>query len=132
MSERIARAAIRVYVAGPLFGSGRSTANLHNALAAAERVRAAGMFPFVPHLFHTWDTVFPHDDVDYWLDMDRVWLEQCHAMVRLRGESPGSVREEAWCAELGIPVYHEPDATGASGIWRLISDYAAGYIEGIA
>lgn len=118
---------IKVYIAGPLFGSGRSTANVHKAIRAAERIHAAQMCPFVPHLFHYWDTVSPHDDAEYWLSMDRVWLEQCDVMVRLVGESPGSEREEEWCAELGIPIYFE--GGHRRGISELVSAFSAGKIE---
>lgn len=118
---------IRVYVAGPLFGSGRSSANIHRALQAAERIRAAHMFPFVPHLFHLWDTIYPHADPEYWLGMDRIWLEICDVMVRLRGDSPGSSREEAWCAQLGIPVFREDESSNV--ISRLASAYSAGELQ---
>ena len=96
---------IRIYVAGPLFSSGRSPKNLHDALRAATLLRDADMWPFVPHLFHTWDTVFPNDSVDYWLDMDRVWLSVCDGMLRLPGQSKGAALEEKWCKKLGIPYF---------------------------
>lgn len=95
---------VRVYVAGPLFGSGRSTQNVRNALAVAERVRYFGAFPFVPHLFHLWDTVFPHEG-EYWLGMDKVWLATCDLLVVLPGVSPGTRMEEEWAKELGIPIF---------------------------
>lgn len=97
---------IRIYIAGPLFSSGRSTENLHNALRAATLIRDAEMWPFVPHLFHTWDTVFPNNDIHYWLDMDRVWLRQCQGMLRLPGPSKGAALEEEWCAEFSIPIFY--------------------------
>lgn len=97
---------IRVYIAGPLFGSGRSTENVHAAVMAAERVRAFGAIPFVPHLYSLWDTISPKPE-SFWLQMDQAWLAQCDAMLRLPGESPGSDKEEAWCKEFGIPVFHE-------------------------
>ena len=117
---------IRVYVAGPLYGSGTSGANIHAALGVAERLRAAQMWPFVPHLYHQWEIMHPHPEA-YWLDMDRIWLETCDAMVRIAGKSPGSSLEERWCAELGIPVYHEGE--GARGVSALVSAYSAGDVQ---
>ena len=95
----------RVYVAGPLFGSGRSTDNVHRAVKVAEQLRHSGVMPFVPHLYHYWDAISPHDDVNYWLDMDKAWLAVCDAMIVLPGVSPGARKEEKWCKELGIPFF---------------------------
>ena len=94
---------VRVYVAGPLFGSGRSTENVNRALQVGQAVMAAGAVPFVPHLFHLWDTVFPHDS-DYWLYMDKHWLRACDLLVVIPGVSPGARMEEEWAKEFGIPV----------------------------
>lgn len=95
----------RVYVAGPLFGSGRSTNNVHQAIKVAETLRKACVIPFVPHLFHYWDTISPQDDVDYWLEMCKSWLACCDAMIVLPGVSPGTRKEEVWAADFDIPVF---------------------------
>lgn len=99
---------VRVYVAGPLFGSGRSTENVNRALQVGQAVMACGAIPFVPHLFHYWDTVFPHE---YWLSMDKAWLRACDILVVLPGVSPGARMEEAWAVEFGIPVIHLASVT---------------------
>lgn len=109
---------IRIYVAGPLFSSGRSTKNLHDALRAATLLRDAGMWPFVPHLFHTWDTVFPNDDEHYWLNMCREWLEVCHGMLRLSGQSSGAAEEE-WCDELKIPIFYVGGGSVKKAIFQI-------------
>jgi len=101
-------AAVKVYVAGPLFGSGRCTENVHKALRVAEAVRAAGAFPFVPHLFTQWDMTFPHADEAYWLDMDKVWLETCQALVVIPGMSPGTRKEEVWAQAAGLHIVGLP------------------------
>lgn len=110
-----------VYIAGPLFGSGRSSENVHRALQVAEAVRhwrhtkhvsddlgarlqITKAWPFVPHLYHTWDQVFPHSNEDYWLDMDRFWLKQCKVLLVIPGVSPGTRKEEVWAKEFGLFV----------------------------
>jgi hypothetical protein len=82
------------------------------------------MWPFVPHLFHYWDTISPHDDDAYWLDMDLVWLECCHVFLRLSGGSLGAGKEERWATERGIPVYHE--GNGGTGLADLIAEFQSG------
>jgi len=93
-----------VYIAGPLFGSGRSSNNIRRALAVAQMVRAADATPLIPHLSHFWDTVFPHEAV-YWLSLDREMLARCQALVLLPGESPGARCERVWAGQLEIPVF---------------------------
>jgi len=115
-----------VYLAGPLHGSGRTTENIHRVLKAAHRIRAAGMVPFIPHLFAFWDMVEPHEG-DYWLSMDEAWLRKCDVLVRLTGVSPGSSKEEVWASEINLPIYYEGD--GKKGVSELISAYAAGEIQ---
>lgn len=104
---------IRVYIAGPLSNSNRAAKNIHEAIRVADLVRAAGMWPFVPHLYAYWDTVFPND-INYWLEMGKVWLQQCHAVLRLPGESKRTSLEELWANEFKIPVFFiESDAMEA-------------------
>lgn len=104
----------RVYVAGPIYGSGKPNDNLRRAIRAAELLREAGAIPFVPHLFLTWEMISPKDTQEYWMEMDFTWIAQCHALVRLDGESPGSEREVVFCQERGIPVFDAQHATGAA------------------
>lgn len=116
---------VRVYVAGPLYGSGVVSHNVFRAICAAEEIYAAGMVPFVPHLYHLWDMTCPQS-TDYWLQLDKAWLPTCHAMLRLHGDSPGASKEESWCYEYGIPVYH--CSTGI-GTQRLINDFKKGTLN---
>jgi hypothetical protein len=106
----------RVYVAGPLFGSGRSSENIHNALLVADCVRKARptdgrcVWPFVPHLFHAWDQIFPHADENFWLDMDKQELRLSQLVLVIPGVSPGTRKEETWAKEFKIPVYKLPES----------------------
>lgn len=98
---------MRVYVAGPI-SKGNVVANIRSAIDAAESIRQAGHFPFVPHLT-TFTWYFLHidklslDDTS-WSDWNLSWLECCDILVRLPGESIGSDREVAFAKSKGIPV----------------------------
>src|SRR5690606_18444350 len=105
----------RVYVAGPIHGSGHMTSNLYNALTAGNMLREAGCIPFIPHLFLLWELLRNDpDDQEFWLEMDETWLAQCHALVRIDGVSPGADREVAFAKARGIPVFDSSGATGAA------------------
>ena len=95
---------MRVYVAGPYSG-GDVALNVRRAILAGETLLARGHSPYIPHLTHFWQLLAPHA-YEVWLEQDRVWLEQCEAVLRLPGESPGSDREGAMAHLLGIPVYY--------------------------
>jgi len=95
----------RVYVAGPMFSSGRVTANVHEALKIATRLRAAGFQVFVPHLYAFWDVISPQE-LAFWLEMDKHWLEACDVLLRIPGVSAGGSLEEGWATDKQIPVFH--------------------------
>jgi len=95
---------IRVYVAGPLMGSGNPLHNVTRAVSAGAYLQRAGYAPYVPHVNVLADMMIPRS-AEAWLSLDREWLIVCNAMVRLPGVSPGTEKEVAWCCELGIPVF---------------------------
>ena len=106
---------MRIYVAGPLT-QGSLWRNVEAAQDAGARLMEAGHAPFIPHLFaymalHECALGFSYED---WMTLDFAWLEQCEALLRLPGESPGSEREVARAHELGIPVFY-----GEEGIEEL-------------
>jgi len=99
-----------VYIAGPI-SKGDFLDNIRSGIDAGNRVwrtEGLGFIPFIPHLdmllclLHpfTWEEV---------LQLDEAWLLKCDAMLRIPGESPGADREEAFCAEHGIPVFHSEE-----------------------
>lgn len=96
---------LRVYVAGPVNGSGKQNGNAARALEVARLLRAHGFVPFVPHLYWIWSLLQPNEDESYWLSMCDSWVRACDILVRLPGVSPGSDREEEWAKECGIPVF---------------------------
>lgn len=75
----------------------------------ADKLLAAGLVPFVPHLTMLWDAISPHPYAD-WLAYDLHWLRVCHAVLRLPGESNGADKECEEAERLGIPVFHSLDA----------------------
>lgn len=93
----------RVYVAGP-FSSDPERCTLE-ALEYAHYLRELGHFPFVPHaMFKAWDAVHPRSYHD-WLEQCLVWVEQCDALVRIPGHSPGADAEMEHAAKYGISVF---------------------------
>lgn len=95
---------MRVYVAGPLYSSGNSAVNVRRAVECADALMDAGHHPYVPHLSHLADMICSRREED-WLELDREWLLQCGAVVRLPGESRGADLEEHWATLADIPVF---------------------------
>lgn len=104
---------IAVYVAGPI-GSIPHRRRL-NALAAIQLanelrdIDPKRIFPFVPHLMESWNQSFPRAYED-WMSYDEFWLDRCHVLFRIPGESPGADREVAHARRLGIPVVESVEA----------------------
>jgi hypothetical protein len=100
----------RVYVAGPLTNNllEARLENVRNAIRAGERLRQHGFLPFVPHLYHYWDTFSEHNR-HYWMSLDYEWLRTCHVLCRLDGHSPGGDLEMDWAHKLHIPVFFGVD-----------------------
>ena len=97
----------RVYVAGP-YSQGDKDVNVERAMLIGARLLAAGHQPFVPHLAHFWDRLYPQD-YDRWMAWCLEWLEKCEAVLRLPGASSGADRETARARELAIPVFYSLD-----------------------
>lgn len=100
----------KVYIASPLFSSGRVSFNIHKALTTAENLRRIGFLPFVPHLFFFWDFLYPDSNTNYWLEMDKEWLKECDILLRLDGKSDGADKEVKWAKEFNIPIYYSVDS----------------------
>ncbi|MDD5510861.1 MAG: DUF4406 domain-containing protein [Dehalococcoidales bacterium] len=93
-----------VYIAGPY--SSDPEPNTKNALAVAEKVLAAGMIPFVPHLSHYWHLLYEHD-WETWLRIDAEVLLRCDAVLRIPGESKGADLEIETAKIKWIPVFYD-------------------------
>jgi hypothetical protein len=94
---------MRVFISGP-YTQGDPAVNVASAIAAADHLTALGHVPFVPHLYHFWHMMKPHD-YEFWMALDLEWLRVCDAILRLPGYSPGADKETAQAAAWGIPVY---------------------------
>lgn len=97
----------RVYVAGPIGAKAGREARIRAAIDVAERIRRLGLFPFVPHFFHYWESIYPHQ-YECFMRLDLVWLKQCEALYRMPGHSPGADREVKFAeTEIKIPVFRD-------------------------
>jgi len=94
---------MKIYIAGP-YSKGDVVQNVRNAIQAGETIAYLGHTPFIPHLTHFWQMIFPHE-YEFWLKQDNVWLRECDALLRLDGESSGSDKEVALARELGLKIY---------------------------
>ena len=92
---------MKVYIAGPY--SSDHAAGVRNAIAAGNAVRDMGHTPFIPHLTHFWDLLYPREYQD-WMDYDMEWLAECDVLIRLPGDSEGASAEVNAAFRLGIPV----------------------------
>lgn len=93
----------RVYIAGP-YTKGDVAVNVRNAMEAGTRVIEAGHSPFIPHLYHFVHMQQPQV-YTVWTNLDLAWVEACHALYRLPGESAGADDEVDYALKLGIPVF---------------------------
>jgi hypothetical protein len=94
---------MRIYVAGPLNGSGVQADNVREACRVGSMINAAGHVAFVPHINVLWHGHYPAPE-ESWLQWDFAWLELCDALVRIPGESAGSDKEVARAGAIGIPA----------------------------
>jgi hypothetical protein len=97
----------RVYIAAPYGGEGEDVVlNIHKAIEAAEHVlyQTENWLPFVPHLFHLWHLVSPQA-YEFWMKMDREWMQTCHAVVMVGDMSEGVKRDLNEGSDMGLPVF---------------------------
>jgi hypothetical protein len=92
---------LKVYVAGPLFSSGLVHDNIREAVDLAHVIKEAGALPFVPHLYFFWNLMRPAPE-DYWLELDKMWVEDCDVLYRFGEHSEGADKEEFWAGEKPI------------------------------
>lgn len=109
----------RVYVAGPMLGSGNPYVNIYKACEVGMRLLDAGLAPHIPHLNAQLEMSFGERPVSVWLDLDKAFLLACDALLRLEGKSPGADKEVAWAHEAHIPVFYSLDTLFAwQATWR--------------
>jgi hypothetical protein len=95
----------KVYIAAP-YSKGIPDEIFVRVIEAAERLSELGYVPFIPHtMTFMWALRYQHP-VHFWYAFDLHWLEDCHALLRLPGESRGADAEAARAEQLGLPVFH--------------------------
>lgn len=107
---------MKIYVAGPLNGSGDRDVNVRRACFVGTAIRDAGHVPFVPHTNVVWHAHYPAEEAT-WLAWDFAWLDACDALVRLPGHSPGSDREVKRAETNKQPIYFLHDLEGDLEEW---------------
>lgn len=111
----------RVYIAGPIDGSGRQFDNLRRALDAASQLVKLGCDPYIPHLDLVWQLVDRDLKIERIQEIDDNYLGACHATFRLEGHSPGADHEVSVTLGAGAPVFFEADADG----WERLAVWAS-------
>lgn len=96
----------RIYVAGPMTGSGNPYANIWRGLDVAMTLIDRGYAPYVPHLTCILEMTQGQRDRDTWLALDKAFLLTCDALLRLPGHSPGADEEVQWATDAGIPCHY--------------------------
>ena len=94
---------MKVYIAGP-YTQGDVNKNVRNAITAGQKILEAGHTPFIPHLCHFWDLIYP-GSWEQWMALDKEWVAVCDALIWLPGPSVGADTEARYAESLGIPVY---------------------------
>lgn len=98
---------MRVYIAAP-YTLPDPVVNTRNVILIGDRLREAGLVPYIPHLTMFWHMLCPHD-VDYWYEYDLEWLRACDVLLRLPGESHGADNEVYEALSLGMIVFYSLD-----------------------
>jgi len=97
-----------VYVAGP-FTTPDKLFNTRVAVSYGNEVWGRGHVPYIPHLTHYWDQMFPKP-YDEWLNLDLWWLKRCDILLRIPGHSPGADKEVLFFRNRNRPVIYDVSA----------------------
>jgi len=105
---------MKIYVAGPYTASTEKAIqqNVNNAIDAAIAIYKKGHFPYIPHLTH-WIEMRSKETGDGlkwedYLEMDRVWLENCDAILFL-SPSKGANLELMHAKKTNKKIYNNLD-----------------------
>lgn len=111
---------LRVYIAGPINGSGDRAANCAFAEDVAAALHRAGFVPYVAHANNPWMRRHGYTEAEA-LELDFAWLDRCDVLVRLPGISPGSDMEvqRAKAMHMVVVDFHDPCDVRAHPVTRL-------------
>lgn len=106
-SAPILRRPIFVYLAGPYTSRDgvNEEQNVGIAIDWAEKVRALGYTPIVPHFSHYWEMRHPHP-YEFWMELDFELITRCDVLLRMPRPSSGADREIVEAGRLTVPVVH--------------------------
>ena len=105
---------VKVYIASP-YSNGDKEDNVQLQMDAAYHLIILGFNPYMPIYHHFIQKQHPDLNGDFaWLEIDKAWLKDCDIAIRLHPKdnfgieinSPGADEEEAFCKEMGIPMFH--------------------------
>jgi len=92
-----------VYLAAP-FSKGDKKQNVERSIKATNFLIDHGIYVYNPLLTYYLDLDNART-ASFWYDFDKRWLQICHALVYLPGESVGVQEEIKYAAEHGIDIY---------------------------
>lgn len=105
-----------VFISGPYSGgaSGHGPQgymliekNVFNARKAMAELVRLGYFVFCAHTHSEhFEVITPEIGIDFWYELDLYFLQFCHALLRLDGESHGADKEVEFCLDNDIPVFY--------------------------
>lgn len=95
----------RVFISGP-YTLGDVEQNVKKAMDLANDLIESGYAPFCSHLTHFLNNN-NFQPYEKWLEIDNTFLEVCHAVIRIPGESKGADKEVSLAEKLGIPVFYD-------------------------
>lgn len=98
---------LKIYVAAP-YSTGNQAHNVKAAIRMGDFLASHGFAPFIPHLTHFWDMMYPQAYA-WWLSYDFEWLKCCGALIRMPGESSGADREVEFALNNGFAVVEVED-----------------------
>lgn len=94
---------MHVYIAAP-YTTPTPEYNVAVAMSAACRLINLGYVPFLPHLYHYLDQVYPQP-YETWMRLCLAYVRKSDKVLRLPGTSPGADREVEEAQRHGIPVF---------------------------
>lgn len=94
---------LKVYIASP-YTIGSKLANVDRSMQVANELINLGFAPFIPLLNHFQNNEYPQPE-KIWLSLDLDWVESCHCVLRLGGESTGADNECDYADKLAMPVF---------------------------
>ena len=108
----------RLYLSGPIT-KGNRTSNFAQAASMQAELMQAGFAVLNPMLSMMHPDAWTIDH-RLWMDNDLPWVEVCHVVFRLPGESIGADEECSFADNLGIPVFTKwKDLMQWQSAWQL-------------